>query len=146
MSVKNVVVPGIPVVKSAQNLPQTATANLFTVSGAVQVTALLGRVTTALGSTSAALSLGTPVSNSSIATNATSLASKAAGTWLVPQNASGIGGALIATDAPFVPADMTRVNPFIVSGNITWTTGASVTGQIEWYLWYIPIDNGAAVS
>jgi hypothetical protein len=146
MSVRNALAAGISVIKAAQNLPQTATANLFAVSGAVLVTALLGEVTTALGGTATSLSVGTTASNTAIATS-TAASSLPAGAWLVPQNASGIGGALITTSAPFVPPELGEVNPFVVSAaNITWTTTANDTGQVKWYLWYIPIDAGASVS
>jgi hypothetical protein len=138
--------PGYQVVKAAQALPQTATANLFAVSGAVLVTGLFGLVTVALGAVATTLSLGTTVSGTSIAT-ATSVASKAAGTWLVPQNSSGLGGALITTDAPYIPNAWPGDAQFMTAAaNITWTTSASDTGQVRWYLWYIPIDADASVT
>lgn len=32
------------------------------------------------------------------------------------------------------------------AGTITWTTDASDTGQVAWYLTYVPLDTGASVS
>lgn len=32
------------------------------------------------------------------------------------------------------------------AGTLTWTTDASDTGQMAWYLSYVPIDSGASVS
>jgi hypothetical protein len=143
---------GIQIIKAGQALPQTATANLFTVTGgAVLVTSLLGVVTTVIQGTDPVLSLGTaPASGggtaetSGIATT-TSIASAEVGTWLTVQSSSGAAGALIngghGGSAVWLSA------PFIVpAGTITWTTTASKTGAIKWYLTYVALDTGAAVS
>lgn len=146
MSVKTVV-PGTLVTKAAQNLPQTATANLYSVSGgSVLVTGLLGLVTSAVGAVATTLALGCTAGSTAIAT-ATAITSKPVGTFVFPVNSSGIGGALVAAGAAFVSSPPFIVNPFIVgAGNITWTTSASTTGQIQWYLWYVPLDFDASVS
>jgi hypothetical protein len=34
----------------------------------------------------------------------------------------------------------------VSAGTITWTTSASNTGAMRWYLTYVPLDNGAALS
>lgn len=143
-------IPGILVTKPAQNLPQTATANLFTVGGTVLVTGLLGVVTTAVGAVATTLALGTApgAATASIAT-ATAVTSKAAGTALAPVGASGVGGALIVGGAAFVQSPPMALSPFVLgtgTTNITWTTSASTTGQVQWYLWYTPIDFDASVS
>lgn len=143
-------IPGILVTKAAQNLPQTATANLFAVSGTVLVTGLLGVVTAAIGATATTLALGTApgAATASIAT-ATAVTSKAAGTALAPVGASGVGGALIVGGAAFVQSPPMALSPFVLGAgttNITWTTSASTTGQVQWYLWYTPIDFDASVS
>lgn len=142
---------GISVVKAAQNLPQTATAALFTVSGgAVLVTSLFGLVTTNLGATVTNLSLGTAVvgdSNASIIA-ATAIASKNAGTIVAPQ--PGSNGAPAAApfmgNAAFINMVPLSESAFLLAANITWTTSASNTGQMKWYLTYIPLDQGASVS
>lgn len=149
MSAK-LIMPGILVTKAPQNLPQTATANLFAVSGTVLVTGLLGVVTTATGATATTLSIGTAPggATASIAT-ATAITSRAAGTALAPVGASGVGGALIVGGAAFVQSPPMALSPFVLGAgttNITWTTSANDTGQIEWYLWYTPIDAGGSVS
>jgi hypothetical protein len=141
---------GVQVVKASQVLPQTATANLATVSGgAVLITSMVGLVTVALGATATNLSLGaTPTigtaNNSGIA-SAIAVASKEAGTWMVPLVSAGVGGTLAvgsnAGAAVFLPT------PFVVpSGFITWTTSASDTGQMRWYFTYVALDNGASLS
>jgi hypothetical protein len=122
---------GTLVTTAAAAFPQTATATLFTVTGGnIIVTCLLGEVTTVIVD--------------GIATT-TALTSAEVGTLVTVQPSSGLGGALVvgslAGSAVF-PGD-----PFVVSaGTITWTTGASHTGAMKWYLTYIPLDDGASVS
>lgn len=141
---------GTQVIKTGVALPQTATANLYTVSGgAVMVTALLGLVSTVIASSDPQLTIGTAptvgtAETAGIATS-TSLASAEVGTWIGVQPSSGLAGALIngahAGNSVYLPT------PFVVSaGTITLTTGASKTGAITWYLMYVPLDTGAAVS
>lgn len=142
---------GTQVIKATQNLPQTATATLATVTGgAVLITSMLGLVAgVAIQNQACTLALGTVPSvgtsaNNSIAT-ATSIQAKEIGTWVVPLVSAGAGGALVvgtnASTAPFLPT------PFVVSaGTITWTTSASNTGQMKWYFTYVALDNGAALS
>lgn len=147
MSVKERLAPGILVTKAAANLPQTTTANLYTVSGGVVlVTGILGIVTSALGATATNLSLGVTGNNTAIST-AVAVTSAAVNTLVVPVAAAGIGGAAIVGTAPFVSVARDAFNPFMVAvANITWTTSANDTGQMKWYLWYVPVDAGASVS
>lgn len=136
---------GTPVVKGPLTPNSVTNGTLYTVSGAVKVTALLARVTTVIGGNAATLSLGTVVSGTAIAT-ATSIASLAAGTWIIPSSSGGVGGALVANSAPFFNPGLFETTPFFVSGNILQTISASNTGALQWYLWYAPIDAGALVS
>lgn len=139
------------VTKAAQNLPQSATANLYTVAGgSVLVTSLLGLVSgTAIGATVTTLAVGTApttgTANTAGIATATAITSLEIGTWVGPQASAGKAGALVAGahagDALFTPL------PFVVpAGTITWTTSASDTGQMAWYLTYVPLDTGASVS
>ena len=142
---------GVQVTKAAQALPQSATSTLYTVSGgSVLVTSLFGVVSgTAIGATVTTLALGTvpttgTASSTGIAT-ATAITSKEIGTWVAPQAASGVAGALVVGGnsgaAPYPPT------AFVVpAGTITWTTSASDTGKMAWYLTYVPLDTGASVS
>lgn len=144
---------GVIVTKAAQNLPQSATATLYTVAGgAVLVTGLIGIVTTAIAASDPVLSLGTAptvgtAQTSGIATT-TVLTSAEAGTLLTVQPSSGLAGALVVmATAAKAGAAVFLANPFVVSaGTITWTTGASKTGALKWYLTYVPLDDGASVS
>jgi hypothetical protein len=137
---------GIVVKTAAQNLPQTATSTLFTVTGgAVLVRFMTGLVTTALGATVTSLSIGnTPTgganSSASIATSAV-VTSKALGTWYSP---------ILSTGAPAQGNVVSIFDPatalLIPAGVITWTSTANDTGQMAWYLCYSPLDAGAVVS
>lgn len=142
---------GSQVLKAAQALPQSATANLFTVAGgSVLVTSLFGVVSgTAIGATVTTLALGTApttgTANTAGIATATAITSLEIGTWVAPQASAGKAGALVAGahagDAVFTPL------PFVVpAGTITWTTSASDTGQMAFYLTYVPLDTGASVS
>jgi hypothetical protein len=141
---------GLQVIKSAQALPQTATSTLYTVSGgSVLVTSLLGLVSTVIGSTATTLALGTvpttgTAESAGIAT-ATAITSSEAGTWMGPLASSAKGGALaVGSDGGKAIFLQT---PFVVpAGTVTWTTSASTTGNITWYLTYVPLDTGASVS
>jgi hypothetical protein len=148
VTIKGSGLSGATVVKAAQALPQNATATLFTVSGgAVLIHAIAGLVTTALGATVTSLALGnTPTgganSSASIATSAV-VTSKALGTWYVPSFASGIAGAPIQANAVNFDRSFAILVP---AGAITWTTTASDTGGMAWYLNYTPLDSGASVG
>jgi hypothetical protein len=147
MSQKLIPAIGISVIKSAQNLPQTATATLFTVSGgAVLVTALFGKVTTACGATVTTLTLGDSVGGAATIATATAITSAAAGTLLAPNPSAGAAGALLVKTVPFVSYVPLAISPFLLAANVTWTTNANDTGQVAWYLWYMPIDFDASVS
>lgn len=144
---------GIAVVKAAQTLPQTATATLYTVTGgAILVTGLIGVVTTVLPASDPVLSLGTAptvgtAQTSGIATT-TVLTSAEAGTLVTVADAVGLPtGLVVMATAAKGGAVVFPSKPFVVSaGTITWTTGASKTGAMKWYLTYLPLDDGAAVS
>lgn len=138
---------GTLVTKGPSNLPQTATSNLYTVTGVVEVTGLVGVVTTALGATVTTLAVGVTGSTTAIATAAT-VTSAAVNTVYLPTNSAGVGGAPLVSLAPFNSSQsLDRLNSFFcAAANITWTTSASDTGQMQWYLWYIPFTAGSSVS
>lgn len=142
---------GVQVIKASQALPQSATANLYTVnSGNVLVTSLLGVVSSvAIGSTVTTLALGSAPTTGTAATTsiatAVAITSLEIGSWVAPQASSGKGGALVV--GANAGAALFVANPFVLPpGNITWTTSASDTGQMTWYLTYVPLDTGATVS
>lgn len=147
---------GTQVLKPAQTPPNSGTsATLFTVTGGVVLVSLLmGRVSTALSGTTGAIALGSKPTtgtevNNSIAT-ATVVGGAEIGTLLVPidTTTTGLGGALVNTalkagTAAFLSAAFFAVN----TGTIEITTSvATMTGAIDWYLTYVPLDTGASVS
>lgn len=150
---------GVQVKKAAQTLPQTATADLYTVSGgSVLVTSLFGQVSgTATGATATTLKLGMKptvgtAESAGIAT-AEAITSLEIGTWIGVQAASVVSGTPDTyTIGKLAVADhagttMFAPVPFVVpAGTITWTTSANDTGKIAWYLTYVPLDTGASVS
>lgn len=142
---------GTLVTKAAAALPQTATATLFTVAtGNVLVTSVFGQVSgTAIGATVTTLALGTAPTTGTAETagiaTATAITSLEIGTFVGVQASSGKAGALVAGghagDAVFA------ATAFVVApGTITWTTSASDTGKMAWWLTYVPLDNGATVT
>jgi hypothetical protein len=144
---------GIIIRKIALTLPQTATSTLFTVSGgAILVTRLLGLVTTAIQSSDPQLTLGMAPTVGTAEVNgiatSTSLASAEAGTWVTIGNSSGLPTALVVmASAAKAGNTVFPTGEFVANtGTITWTTGASKTGAMSWYLTYVPLDDGAAVS
>jgi hypothetical protein len=143
---------GVQVVKAAQGLPGATTSTLFTVAGgAVLVQFIAGVVTTAIQNQACTLSLGsTPTSgtagNAAIAT-ATSVSNKPIGTFYVPQWASEVGGTPIIANNVQAQSGPASTSSFLAfTGLITWTTSATNTGQMVWYLAYLPVDAGATVS
>lgn len=153
MSVKPIVLPGTPVVKSGLALPATATATLYTVAnGAVMITGLFACVTTVFGATVTTLSLGTGIGGVTALATAATVTSKAAGSWLSVAQSAGGPTALVNTtgplffngnmNGPYLPSTGILVAP----DTITWTTSATDTGAVTWYLWYVPLDSDATVS
>jgi hypothetical protein len=145
---------GVQVIKKAQTPPNSgSSATLYTVTGGVVlVTSLIGRVTTVLSGTTGKIALGSkPASGSGTEETAgigtaTVVGGAEVGTMFTTLSASGVAGALtgnlLAGNVPFLPA------PFAVnSGTIEVTTSiATMTGAIDWYLTYVPLDTGAAVA
>lgn len=139
--------------KLAQVPPNSgSSATLFTVAGGmVMVTSLLGRVSTALSGTTGAIALGTKptVGTEKTAGIATAGVVGAAevGTMLTVGASSSLATALVvsvlfAGNVPFQSLRFT-VNAGIIE---VTTSVATMTGAIDWYLTYVPLDDGASVS
>ena len=145
---------GVQVIKAAQAMPQTGTANLYTVAGgSVLVTSLLGLVSgTAIQSSDPELTLGMAptVGTAEVAgiASSTALTSAEIGTWITVGGSSGLpAGLVVMATAAKAGNTVFLGTPFVVpAGYITWTTGANKTGHIAWYLTYVPLDTGASVS
>jgi hypothetical protein len=143
---------GTQVIKKAQTPPNSgSTATLFTVSGGVVlVTTLLGRVSTALSGSTGAIALGTTATGSTLDVDGIATASVVGGAEIgslfTPLSASGVGGALAGPLIAGSPVFLST--PIVVNtGTITVTTSvATMTGAIDWYVSYVPLDTGASVS
>jgi hypothetical protein len=136
------------VAKTAQALPAGTTATLFTVSGTVLVRMLAGLVTTAIQNQACTLSLGvTPTSGSAANTavcTAGTITNLSIGNLFVPAFTDNVGAAPVIAPVIGLPDDSSA---FLCSaGVITWTTSATNTGDMAWYLSYVPVDPGATVS
>lgn len=146
---------GAQVVKAGQTFPQggPGTAAIFTVNGGLcLVTSLIGIVSTLL-TTDPVLSLGTAPTTGTAQTagvaTTTVLTSAEVGTLLTVQASSGKPGALVvmATAAKAGNAIFPGADGFVVNaGTITQTATTAVGGAIDWYLTYVPITTGAAIS
>lgn len=144
---------GTQVLKGPVTPPNSgSSANLYTVAGgAVLVTSLIGRVTTVMSGTTGAIALGTKptvgTEKTAGITTAGVIGAAEVGTILaVGQSSSGLAAALVvsvlfAGNAPYL------ATPFVVNtGSIEVTTSvATMTGAIQWYLSYVPLDTGASV-
>ncbi len=144
---------GDQVIKTALTLPASTTGNLYTVAGGnVLVTSLLGVVTTVVQTQACTLSLGTAptVGTAKVAgiAAAESIESVEVGGWVGAAASAGLAGNLAVSGAGADAGNVVYVAiPFVVApGYITWTTSATNTGAMTWYLTYVPLDTGASVS
>ena len=132
------------VTRATGNTPQTAQVAIFTITGAIRMISLVGRITTAIGAVAVNFSIiANPTTGADSALCAVAdLNAQPAGTIL------GLTGTL--ADAMRVSvtegglADM--VNPIIVQpGTLDVLTSASITGQIEWTLTYEQVTSAGNV-
>jgi hypothetical protein len=162
VSAKQSLGPGLLLSKSLAAGTVITAQTLFTVAnGAVVVTALFGRVTTAIGGTATTLSLGTGAGGGTALATATAITSKAAGTWLfaiaptgaaagalqvVGPSSAYLGGSTNFPNPPEWPPGIGA--PFLLAPDtINYTLSANPGGGvIQWYINYVPIDTGVAVS
>jgi hypothetical protein len=138
---------GTKITRAAAALPQSTTGHLFTVTGGrVIITAFMGKVTTAIQAQATTLQLtATPTSGTAVNLNLVTASDV---------NAKEIG-ASVSLDIPANKLLITNagsnqlgpLTPVMVStGTIDLTTVASSTGQMQWDLFYLPLDDGAAVA
>jgi hypothetical protein len=124
--------------------PQT----LFTITGGkVLVRLLMGTVTTIHASATQNISTQTvPTTGTAVTLSSTvdTNALEAGGTLLC----EGDGTATVKANGGVVLASTTPLETgFIVSpGTITFLPSATQSGASSWELWYLPLDDGAAVS
>lgn len=137
--------PGVVQVNFGKTTPQTATGNLFTVTGTIQAS-LVGVISTALGAVAQHLTMGVTGSPAAIAAaEAVALNATAAGSVIIlPQT---LGAAF---PAPLTAsAHPASCSVFTVSNTaITLTSDASTTGAITWILHWVSLsaDSSATVT
>ena len=137
---------GLYVGRDAATLPATATTAYFTIAGGkVQITSLVGKVTTVCSATATNLSVvhvpSSPGTVNITLASALAIASFAAGSYL---GVEGDGTALIGTTGVAGYLGMV-LNPVLGPGSISLTTSATNTGATRWGLTYIPLESGATV-
>jgi hypothetical protein len=149
---------GEQVITEDLTLPQTGTADLFTVSGGlVLLTSLIGVVTTVIASSDPELTLGLHPSAGTAETaglaTSEALTSAEVGSLIGLSDTSVVSGDPdVFTVGPLQVGvhagnGLSLIKPMVIpSGFITWTTGANKTGAIKWYLTYVPLDTGASVA
>lgn len=138
---------GLKVERPTAIVPQTATASIFSVSGRIIITGIVGLVTAAGTATDPLLKLRSLPTVGSVAdlsaATATTLVSPAIGTIIsIDGNPTVI--AAISTGAGQILDSSGIVVP---AGAVQLTTGASnTTLAIAWTLLWVPLDDGAAVA
>lgn len=133
---------GTRVDRAAANLPATTSGNLFSVSGQVIVTSIYGIVTTAIQAQANAIKLE---AYNTAATTATDMCAT------VESNGQGVGklfGITGTTTAAAVFGFAVPHGRIIVGGPgfIRLNAAATNTGQMAWFLTYVPLTPGASVA
>ncbi len=138
-------VVGIKVQKASTAYTSTIAQTLFTITGGkVLVQMLMADVTTLHGATTLNIKTATaPTSGTAVAlsTDLDTNALEAGGTLYV----EGDGTATVKANGGVVLSSATQSGFIVSTGSITFTPSATTTGATLWQLWYIPIDDGAAV-
>ena len=134
---------GITVTRAASNLPATTSGNLFSVSGRIILTGIVGQVTTAIQAQANAIKLEAFLTAAAAATDLCATAES---------NGQGVGKLFGITGAPATAATfgygVPQTNELFINGPgfIRLNTAATNTGQMSWTLTYVPLDDGAAVA
>lgn len=134
---------GQTVIRAAANLPATTSGNLFSVSGRIILTSIVGQVTTAIQAQANAIKLEAFLTAAAAATDLC---------VAVDANGQGVGKLLGISGNPTVAGmfgyGVPQTNEMFVNGPgfIRLNTAATNTGQMSWTLTYIPLDDGAAVA
>jgi hypothetical protein len=138
---------GIRVDRATANLPQAGHHDIYTVAGGnVLLLGILGEVTTIIGG----------ANNTNLEFNPTAATLALNDLCAVNDINGDVVGSLYTIDGtagnPLVNtgttgwAVYTLASPiFMVPGDIELHCVGSVTGQVKWSLWYVPLDEGAYV-
>ena len=135
---------GIRVRKPAAVLPASTTDNLFTVTGRVLITKLVGEVTNGIQTQAC----NTKVNNNPTIGTTTILASNVDIDGLengATLTVEGDGTALVLGDGGTSLGALGGMNLEVAAGTIELETAATNTGATKWELWYIALDDSAFV-
>ncbi len=134
---------GRTVTRSAANLPASTSGNLFSVSGRVILTTIIGQVTTAIQAQANAIKLEAYLTAAAAATDLCATAES---------NGQGVGKLFGITGAVGTAGvfgyGVPQTNELVINGPgfIRLNAAATNTGQMSWTLTYIPLDAGAVVA
>jgi hypothetical protein len=134
---------GLRVDRAAANLPATTSGNLFSVSGRILLTTIVGVVTTVIQAQANAVKLEAFLTSAAAATDMCAT---------VDSNGQAVGKMLGITGTPSAAGifgfAVPQNNEFIINGPgfIRLNTAATNTGQMSWSVTYIPLDSGATVA
>jgi hypothetical protein len=137
---------GRHVIKSAS--PANATTPLFTVSGLVLITGIVGLVTTVMSATATSINLNHDPTIGAAADlcAATVVTSDTAGTLY---GFSGVITELLVSSGTNVPSEaytrLSGVQTVLNNGVIGQVGTAANTGVTAWHLTYVPLSDGASV-
>ena len=138
---------GFHVSRPTAALPTSGvTTSYFLVTGGrVEVTLLIGEVTTALEGTDPGISVTSrATTGSAVVLNSTAdVSSLEIGAFI---RVNGNGGALILSNAGACLSTAYPSGFVVPTGNIAVIATTTKTGSVKWDLWYFPIDEGATVT
>lgn len=136
---------GRQVTRATANLPQSTTANIFTVTGGrIEIVRLVGLVTTVLGSGAnlAKFIVDPTTGTTGDLCTTTDIDALEAGGMITIDGI--VGNALVKANAFAIKQMATRL--WVPAGVIQFSCNASKSGQMSFVLMYVPIDSGASVA
>lgn len=132
--------------RTTSNLPQNTSTNIFTVTGApIEILGIIGEVTTVIQNTTNNVKLQITDTASSTTRDicaTVNIANLAVGTFF---NITGtFANAMVTTAGGTAIAQATSI--YCPVGAIKFSTDASITGQVRWFLRYRPIGAASVVA
>lgn len=143
-----------PAYRPPENLPQTGSRSLFTITGLVRIWYLVARVTTVLGASASTLKFvfdpATAAANTDLCA-AAAQSGLAAGNWFYPNQSFNPGIALLASDNGGAAISLASAQAPgasalpLPAGEILLTASGAQTGQAEFYVGWQAVDKGSAL-
>ncbi len=142
---------GISVSRATAQLPQTATGNLFTVTGRVLVKRIIGEVTVVLTSTATNIKVGFDPTGADANTDLSAnlvVTSDPVGTLYTIVGVAATATKESGTTHMVLPAAALPLEGIVLTtGAITLTTDASnTTGRVKWDVDYIALTAGSTIT